>query len=103
MNLPIADWQESLAEMDDALGASLRALDRYHEAWDGVLVAEPMTSTTADDRLVRLEARLREWDARLAAAGELAASVERELDDREAGVSRWREVFDGWRRLIEQR
>jgi hypothetical protein len=100
--LPIADWQASLDEMETTLEATLEALDRYRQAWERVL-AEPTPAAPTDDRLARLEGRLQEWDARLAAAAELAASVERDLTDREATVARWREMFNGWRGLIEQR
>ncbi|HJZ53650.1 MAG TPA: hypothetical protein VKE74_01755 [Gemmataceae bacterium] len=102
MTLPIADWQSSLAEMETALDATLAALDRYQREWARLLTEPPPATAEADERLARLEGRLREWDARLAAAAELAASVERELNDRETAVVRWQELFGAWQGLIEQ-
>jgi hypothetical protein len=90
MALPITDWQNSLDEMQTALSATLAALDRYQAGWDSVLTAHASASipaATTDD----LEFQLREWDARLQAATDLAASVESELHDRELTVGRWRQ------------
>lgn len=99
--LPIADWQASLDEMEAALGATLSTLDRYQEGWASLLAEQRPAPGEAADR-AGLEERLQEWDARLAAAAELAAAVERELNDREAAVWRWQELFTGWRDRIQQ-
>lgn len=100
--LPIADWQASLEVMEAALGAALAALDHYQEGWAAVLAEQPPAAGEPTAR-AGLEGRLQEWDARLAAAAELAATVERELNDREAAVWRWQELFTGWRDRIQQR
>lgn len=98
--LPIAEWQAALAEMESALAAALAALDRSEGGLPAEVTAEraPVGGSLAE----RLEGRLREWDARLAAAAELAASAERELDDRGAAVGRWRALVGGWRELIQR-
>jgi hypothetical protein len=102
--LPIADWQAALAEMDAALGATLAALDRYEAGWTALLAGEvpPVESAAHRVLLDRLEGRAGEWDARLQAAEELAASVERQLNDREAAVGRWREMVADCQRVIQQ-
>ena len=100
--LPIADWQASLEDMETALGATLAALDRYQAGWESLL-AEQAASATPSPSTDHLEDRLREWDARLVAAAELAASVERELHDRETAVGAWHESITEWRNGIEQR
>ena len=100
--LPIAEWHASLEDMETALGATLAALDRYQAGWETLLAdraANESTRPTAD----HLELRLREWDARLIAAAELATSVERELHDREAAVGAWKDSVSEWRQGIEQR
>ncbi len=96
--LPIADWQTSLDEMENALGSTLAALDRYQSSWEQLLQngAEPHAPVVD-----RLELSLREWDARLMAAAELADSVERELNDREDAVGRWQESVKLWRSGVE--
>jgi hypothetical protein len=99
--LPIADWQAALAEMDSALDATLAALDRYQERWTEALAGRA-AGRPEDTRLARLEERLHEWDARLTAAAELAASVERQLGEGEAAVGRWREWFTTWRDGIQR-
>jgi hypothetical protein len=88
--------------METALGATVAALDRYEQAWPAVL-AEPVTAgdLPAVDRRARVEDRLRGWDARLTAAAELSASVERQLDEPSAAVGRWQRMFDTWRELIQ--
>ena len=99
--LPIAEWQSSLDGMETALGATLAALDRYQTGWESLLAEQASTaaeSPTAD----HLEVRLREWDARLVAAAELAASVESELHDREIAVGRWHESFHHWHNGIKR-
>jgi hypothetical protein len=97
--LPIAEWQAALAEMEAALAAALGALDRAEDGPPAEVTADhPVGESLAD----RLEGRLREWDARLAAAAELAASAERELDDRGAAVGRWQGLVTGWRELIQR-
>ena len=91
--LPIADWQTSLDEMDSALGNALAALDRYQAGWERLLKEragnEPRPAAN-------FELSLRDWDARLMAAAELADSVERELHDRKDAVGRWQESIRLW-------
>jgi hypothetical protein len=98
---PIEDWTAALDRMNAALDQARGELDRHWTDW-GALVATPAAASPPELLLAWLERRLAQWDARLSAAGELAAGVERELNDREAGVSRWREVVLRWRNLIEQ-
>jgi hypothetical protein len=95
--LPIADWQASLDEMESALGSALAALDRYQAGWERVLTEAAVPGPAAD----RLELSLREWDARLMAAAELADSVECELNNRQAAVGRWHESVKQWRSGVE--
>jgi hypothetical protein len=95
--LPIADWQAALAEMDAALTA---VLGGNEPGWDdGPPGGRP---SAEDDPLGRLEGRLREWDDRLKVAAELAASVEREVAEREGAVARWQELFTRWREVIQR-
>ncbi len=100
MALPLPDWHASLDEMDATLAATVAALDAFEATWTRVL--EEVPSVSNEDRYSRLEMRLSEWDMRLAAAAELAESVESELTERETVVSRWRELFEGWRSSLEQ-
>ena len=89
--LPVADWQASLDEMESALGSALDALDRYQAGWERAL-----SDRAASAPAVQLELSLREWDARLQAAAELADSVESELNDKQAAVGRWQESIKLW-------
>ena len=98
--LPIADWQAALAEMETALDATLAGLDRV-EGQSHIGDAPPATETRTA-LLVRLEERLREWDARLGAAADLASSAERHLDDREAAAGRWQGLLSGWREFVQR-
>ncbi|MFO0805691.1 MAG: hypothetical protein U0791_21525 [Gemmataceae bacterium] len=91
--LPTADWQASLDEMDIALGSALAALDRYQAGWERLLRDRAATEPRP---AAGLELSLREWDARLQAAAELADSVERELHDRQDAVGRWQESIRLW-------
>jgi len=103
--LPLADWQSSLDDMETALTATLSALDRYQAGWQQLLIE------TAKDRdrlpqpgaLDGIEARLQDWDARLAAAEDLAASVERQLTERESAVMGWQQAYTDWRELLQRR
>ena len=95
--LPTAAWQAALTEMEAALADTLAALDRYQEGWGAVLAGSETGREPVD-----LSGQLSEWDARLNAAAELAASVERQLNDREAALGRWQEAFAGWRDGLEQ-
>ena len=99
MTLPIADWQTALDGMDAALARTLAALDRYQAAWTAVLSEPPRTLLPVGDVA---EDQLRAWDERLSAAADLAASVGKQLAEREAAVGRWRELFTDWRGVIQR-
>jgi hypothetical protein len=103
-SLPIADWLSELSRIETAIGAAVSDLDRYQSEGAAAL-ADPRPAAdpaAGNDRNARLEDRLRGWDARLTAAVELAASVERQLDEPAAAVVRWQQMFAGWRDLIKQ-
>jgi hypothetical protein len=99
--LPVEAWTASLDRMTAALEQARGELDRHWTEW-GSLVGTPATAAPPELLQAWLERRLTQWDAKLSAAAELAAEVEQELNDREAGVNRWREVVVRWRHLIEQ-
>ena len=99
--LPTADWLAALDRMTAGLDRTLADLDRYRTEWAPV-TDMPATTSPPELLLAWLERRLTQWDARLTAAAELAADVEKQLDDREATVGRWRGVFLRWRELLEQ-
>jgi hypothetical protein len=99
--LPTADWLAALDRMTASLNRTLVDLDRHRTEWAPV-TDTPATTSPPELLLAWLERRLTQWDARLTAATELAAEVEQQLDDREATVSRWRDVFLRWRELLEQ-
>lgn len=101
MPLPTADWTAALDRMTAAIDRTLVELDRHQTEWSPVTDA-PAVAATPDLLLAWLERRLGQWDARLTAASELAAAVEKQLDDREAAVGRWNEVFVRWQDLIER-
>jgi hypothetical protein len=101
MQLPIADWTAALDRMTQSLDHAIADLTRYQAEWAPV-VETPAVATHPEMLLAWLERRLTQWDARLAASAELAANVERQLDEREAAVGRWHEVFVKWRELIQQ-
>jgi hypothetical protein len=101
MPLPAAEWAEALDRMTAAVDRTLVELDRHQTEW-APLTDTPAAATPPDLLLAWLERRLSQWDERLTAAGELAAAVEKQLDDREAAVSRWHEVFRRWRELLQR-
>lgn len=101
MTLPTADWTAALDRMNAGIDRTLAELLRHQAEWAPV-VDSPATATTPDLLLAWLERRLVQWDARLTAATELAAAVEGQLDEGEAAVGRWNEVFVRWRELIER-
>jgi len=100
--LPTAEWTVALDQMTVALNQTLVDLDRYRTTW-GTLTDTAATATPPELMLAWLERRLAQWDDRLNAAAELAASVENQLEDREAAVGRWHEVFVRWKELIQRR
>jgi hypothetical protein len=100
--LPTAEWTLSLDRMTDALNVTLIALDRYQAEWTS-LTESAAAATPPEVMLAAMEHRLAAWDERLNVAAELAASVEKQLDEREAQVGRWHEVFVRWRDLIQNR
>lgn len=103
MPMPIADWLRSLDEMETTLAAALSGLDGYERTWERTLVESVRPDgIRAPSHLTRLELRLGEWDSRLSAAADLAASAERESNERQAAIGRWQDLFNDWRRLIEQ-
>jgi hypothetical protein len=102
MTLPISDWQAALDGMDTALLNTLAALDRYQATWANVLDTPAPQEFLPIGDLDQTEGRLRAWDERLQAAAALAVSVSKQLDEREAAVGRWRELFADWQRVIQR-
>ena len=86
---------------ESLLGAS-KALDRAEERLE-LAVAPSAGEGEPPAALGRLDARLWEWEARLRAADDLTASVERELAERAASVERWRALFARWEALLQQK
>jgi hypothetical protein len=87
--------------MSVTLNRTLAELDRHQAEWAPVTEV-PATASTPDLLLAWLERRLGQWDARLTAAAELAASVEQELAERSVAAERWHEVFVRWQNLINK-
>lgn len=102
MSLPIADWQAALDGMDAALRRTLHALDEYHAAWSDVLSTPAPRHLLPVGDVGRTEERLNAWDERLKAAAELAESVGKHLEDREAAVGRWRALVGEWEQVIQR-
>ena len=88
-------WSSQVAE------STVAALDRYQAAWAAALADPPRALLPVGDADLA-EGRLRAWDERLSAAAELAASVGKQLDVREAAVGRWRELFADWHGVIQR-
>jgi phage shock protein A len=101
-SLPIAHWQAALDQMGAALAVATRTLDRAEERWDRAF-APSAGEGELPPALDRIEARLREWDARLSAADELTGSVETELAERVASVESWRALFARWEELLQHK
>jgi hypothetical protein len=100
--LPTSEWTAALDRMTVALNQTLIESDRYQAAWAG-LTDSPASATPPEVLLAGLEHRLAAWDERLNVAAELAASVEKQLNESVADVGRWHEVFVRWRELIQNR
>lgn len=100
--LPTAEWTAALNQMSTALEQSLTNLDRYRNEWHAV-TDNPVKAAPPEELLTGLERKLILWDDRLNAAAELAASVEKQLEDRESAMERWHEVFVRWQELIQNR
>jgi hypothetical protein len=102
MTLPIADWQAALDRMDASLRRTVEALDEYHAKWAEALSSPAPRALLPVGDAGRTEDRLNAWDERLKAAAELAASVGKQLEDREAAVGRWRALFAEWQGGIQR-
>jgi hypothetical protein len=100
--LPAAEWTATLDNMTVALNRTLAELEHYQAAW-GKFTEIPLAAVPPDLLLLSLENRLAQWDERLSASVELAASVERQLEAREAAIEQWHDVFVRWKELIERR
>lgn len=98
--LPLAEWTAALDRMDAALAAAGQAVERRDERLERAVA--PSAGDGEFPALARLDARLAEWEARLRAADELAASVERELAGRAAAVADWRALFAAWADLLQR-
>lgn len=99
--LPIDQWQAALDRMESSLLGATKALNRAEERLE-MAIAPSAGEGEPPAALARLDARLREWDARLRAAAELTAAAETELADRAASVERWRALFVKWEELLER-
>jgi hypothetical protein len=101
MPLPIDQWQDSLERVEATLAAATKSLDRAEERWE-MAVAPSAGEGEPPPALDRLDARLGEWEAKLRAAEELTAEVEKELAGRAAGVDRWRGLFARWEEVLKR-
>lgn len=99
--LPLAEWATALDRMDAALASATQAIERRDDRLERAVA--PSAGEGELPGLDRLDARLAEWVARLHAAEELTASVERELADRASAVGGWRALFVEWEGLLEQK
>ena len=100
-SLPIAQWQTALDRMDAALATATKALDRSEERWE-MAFAPSAGDGEPPAQLARLDDRLQEWAARLAAADGVTASAERELAERATAVEQWRALFAQWEDLLQR-
>lgn len=101
MPLPLDRWQVSLDQMESALAAATKSLDRADERWE--MAAAPSAGEgEAPVALERLDARLQEWGAKLQASEALAAEVGKELAERAAALERWRGLFARWEELVKR-
>ncbi len=100
--LPIAEWTTALEKMSAALNQALADLDRHWHEWSSITDL-PATAAAPMDLLAVMEQRLTLWDHKLGAAAGLAASVEKQLDERESAMERWHELFVRWQELIQNR
>lgn len=98
--LPIAPWTDALDRMDAALATAALAVERRDERLERAVA--PSAGEGELPALDRIEARLTDWESRLRAAGELTATVERELADRASAVARWRDLFAEWEELLQR-
>lgn len=101
MPLPLDQWQESLTQMETALAAASKSLDRAEERWE-MAVAPSAGEGEPPAALDRLDGRLQEWEAKLQAAEALTAEVTQELVERAASVERWRGLFARWEELVKR-
>lgn len=94
-------WQNALAEVEQAVGHCLAALDRYEKAFDGVLRAEggipsaPAAAAATGEQMAG-------WEERLGFARQHADAVEALLDEQEAEWTAWLAKYTAWRRSLEQ-
>jgi hypothetical protein len=100
-SLPTAEWNAALDSMTAAVNATLLEFDRRESQW-AALAEAPAAAALPAQLLAELERRQAEWDARLFAAAEVAATMEKELDAREAAFSAWREIYGRWEDLIKR-
>ena len=78
--LPTEEWTTALDRMTAATRPCARATWIVISAEWAPLTDTPAAATTPELLLAWLERRLDQWDARLTAAAELAASVEKQLE-----------------------
>lgn len=99
--LPTEEWTTALDRMTAALDRAIEDLDRYQSDW-APLTDTPAAATQPELLLSWLERRLDQWDSKLTAAAELAASVEKQLEQRETALGRWHDLFVRWHELIQR-
>ena len=100
--IPTTEWTVALEKMSAALNLALADLDRHWHEWSSITEL-PAAAAAPMDQLALMEQRLALWDNKLGSASDLAASVEKQLDERESAMERWHELFVRWRELIQNR
>lgn len=99
--LPTSDWTQALERMTAAVKEALTEAERAQSRWGTLL--EPSGSTSSPDVLLKgFQQRLNLMDSRLNAASELAATIEKQLADRQADLNHWQAVFVQWQELLKR-
>lgn len=91
------DWTRALDEVGEAVAGYLAALDTYESTYQSMLA-----DAAPADQPVSPALEPDGWEERLVTARDLAAEVERLLQEQEAVWTRWRDAVSDWRRVIEQ-
>jgi DNA-binding SARP family transcriptional activator len=89
-------WQDTLSEIEHAIGNCLAVLNKYEAAFAQLLQAEGVAAGAVTD-----SDRDWAWVEKLNTAGRSAADAERLLAEQEAVWGKWRDALADWQRLAD--
>ena len=94
------NWNRTVADVEQAVEACLKSLDKYEQAFAHVLAAQPVTVKPNFE--ARIADSAEHWTSTLKLAQKHADDVEELLAEQQNLWANWQDQYATWRSSLEQ-